>query len=204
MVFVPELEKITAEALPALTSWSDLCILVGELPDWLPRIALADSVFREVLILAEESTGSTSVPGGRRALLGTLDRVGFFLDRDPAAKPGHYLLHPAIRRTMLAELEHIDPGVGRTREELVHTGIRTVPAGVGAQLATWAVEGGDGQSLEGLWITYMPGELMTNPRSRSAYVEAPADKRAKWPALSYGAGLCAAFDPRRGSWTSTT
>lgn len=198
MVTVTEPEPITAEALPALTTWSDLCVVIGELPHWVPRIALAESVCRELLILAEESTGSACVPGGCRALLATLDRVGFFLERDAAAAPGRYVLHPEVRRTMLAELEHEDPGFANIRQELVHTGIRIVPAGIAAQLANWAFEGRDWQSLEALWITYSPAELMSNPRSRSAYVEAPAEQRAKWPGLSYGAGLCAAFDPASG------
>jgi len=198
MVTVTDLEPISVKGLPTVTSWSDLCMLVGDLPHWVPRIALADSVSRELLILAEESTGSICVPGGCRALLSTLERVGFFLDREAAATPGSYVLHPAVRRTMLAELEREDPGFGRIREELVHTGLRIIPAGLGAQLANWAWEGRDWESLEAVWMTYAPAELMSNPRSRSAYVEVPAEQRAKWPGLSYGAGLCAALDPASG------
>ena len=86
----------------------------------------------------------------------------------------------------------------------MHTGIRIVPAGLGAQLANWAFEGRDWQSLEALWITYSPAELMSNPRARSAYVEAPAEQRAKWPGSSYGAGLCVGLRPGvRADWTST-
>ncbi|HSK34882.1 MAG TPA: hypothetical protein VK903_15480 [Propionicimonas sp.] len=87
MVTVTDLEPISVKGLPTVTSWSDLCMLVGDLPHWMPRIALADCVSREVLILAAESTGSICVPGGCRALLSTLERVGFFLDREAAATP---------------------------------------------------------------------------------------------------------------------
>jgi DNA-binding NarL/FixJ family response regulator len=198
MVRVTELEPITGGAFPAATSWPELCRLAGDLPHWVPRIALAESVCRELLTLAQESTGSICVPGGCRGVLATLDRVGFFLERDAGAAPGRYVLHPEVRRTMLAELEHEDPGFANIRAELVHAGIRIVPAGIGAQLANWAFEGRDWQSLEALWITYSPAELMSNPRSRSAYGEAPAEERAKWPGLSYGSGLCAAFDPAAG------
>lgn len=198
MAIVTELEPIIAEALPALTSWRDFCVLVGELPDWVPRIALAESVTRELLILAEESTGSICVPGGCRALLASLDRCGFFLDRDDASVPGRYILEPEVRRIMLDELEREDPGFGRTREELVHTGVALIPVGLGAQLANWATEGRDWESFEALWIIYSPAELMSDPGARSAYAEAPADKRAKWPALSFGASLCSAYDPASG------
>ena len=198
MVTVIELEPITPAVLPALTSWSDLRQLAGDLPHWVPRIALSEVASRDLLILAEESTGSTCVPGGCRALLATLDRAGFFLERDPASTPGKYVLHPEVRRTMLAELEREDPGLATIRQELVQTGIRIVPAGLGAQLANWAFEGRDWQNLEALWITYSPGELMSNPRARSAYVEAPAEQRSRWPGLSYGAGLSSAFDPASG------
>jgi len=198
MVTVAELEPITTKFLPALTTWSDLCQLVGELPHWLPRIALAECACRELLILAEESTGSTCVPGGCRALLATLDRAGFFLEQDSASTPGRYVLHPEVRRTMLAELEREDPDLANIRTELVHTGLRIVPSGLGAQLANWAFEGRDWQSLEALWIAYSPADLMSHPRSRSAYSEAPAGQRSIWPALSYGAGMSAAFDPASG------
>ncbi|HEY3407144.1 MAG TPA: LuxR C-terminal-related transcriptional regulator [Propionicimonas sp.] len=198
MVTATEQEPITADALPALTTWSDLCQLVGDLPYWVPRIALAESVCRELLILAEESTGSTCVPGGCRALLTTLDRVGFFQERDPASTPGRYVLHPEVRRLMLAELERDDPGLANIRRELVQTGIRLVPVGVGAQLANWAFESRDWQSLEALWITYSPAELLSNPRARSAYVEASAEQRSRLPGLSFASGLASAFDPASG------
>ena len=198
MATAAELEPSVTEALPPLTSWDDLCLRVGDLPRWVPRIALAESISRELLILAEESTGSLCVPGGCRALLATLDRIGLFLDRDAAAAPGRYVLQPEVRRAMVDALEREDPGLATIRQELVHTGIRIVPSGLGAQLAAWALEGRDWQSLEALWSTYSPAELMSNPRSRSAYVEAPTDQRAKWPGLSYGAGLCSAFDPVSG------
>jgi len=198
MVTVTEQEPITTGVLPALTTWSDLCQLVGDLPHWVPRIALAESACRELLILAEESTGSTCVPGGCRALLTTLDRVGFFLDRDPASTPGRYVLHPDVRRTMLAELEREDPGLASIRRGLVRTGLRIVPSGLGAQLANWAFESRDWQSLEALWLTYSPAELMSNPRARSAYVEASSEQRSRWPGLSYATGLSSAFDPASG------
>ena len=198
MVTVTEQEPITTGVLPALTTWSDLCQLVGDLPHWVPRIALAESACRELLILAEESTGSTCVPGGCRALLTTLDRVGFFLDRDPASTPGRYVLHPDVRRTMLAELEREDPGLAGIRRGLVRTGLRIVPSGLGAQLANWAFESRDWQSLEALWLTYSPAELMSNPRARSAYVEASSEQRSRWPGLSYATGLSSAFDPASG------
>jgi DNA-binding NarL/FixJ family response regulator len=198
MVTDTELEPITADVQPALTSWSDLSLLVGDLPHWLPRISLAETVSRELLILAEESTGSTCVPGGCRALLATLERVGFFVDHDPATAPGHYVLRPDVSRIMLTELTRADPGLDPIREDLVHTGIRIVPRGLGAQLANWAFENRDWAALEALWITYSPAELMTNARSRSAYTEAPAEHRAKWPGLSYGTGLSTAFDPASG------
>ncbi len=99
---------------------------------------------------------------------------------------------------MLAELEREDPGLANIRRELVQTGIRLVPAGLGAQLANWAFESRDWRSLEALWITYSPAELMSNPRARSAYVEASAEQRSRWPGLSFATGVSSAFDPASG------
>ena len=74
MVTPTDVEPLAPDSMTTLT-WADLCALVGELPHWVPRIALAETVCRELLILAEESAGSTCVPGGCRALLATSDPV---------------------------------------------------------------------------------------------------------------------------------
>ena len=57
MVTPTDVEPLAPDSMTTLT-WADLCALVGELPHWVPRIALAETVCRELLILAGESAGS--------------------------------------------------------------------------------------------------------------------------------------------------
>jgi DNA-binding NarL/FixJ family response regulator len=153
--------------------WRDLFPDVAGLPGWLPRIALAELVSRELLVVAEDSSGSSCVPGGCSALLARLE-------------------------AMLAELRLDDPDLTRTRHELLTAGLARRYPSLAIQLANWACESRDWSALETLWGTYSPGVLLANRRVRAAYAEAPPERRAALPALSYGAALTGAFDPVTG------
>jgi DNA-binding NarL/FixJ family response regulator len=165
----------------------------------LPRIALADVVTRELLIVGEESSGATCIPGGCTALLAALEAGGAFIERQSDAFLGQYRLRPEVRTAMRAELRVDDPDLDRTRRALLRGGLARHYPTLAVQLANWAFECRDWVILEHLWGTYSAGVLLADPRVRFAYAEAPEEQRSRLPGLTYGSALAAAFNPTTGN-----
>ncbi len=180
-------------------SWRDLIGRARDLPGWLPRIALADVITRELLIVGEESAGSTCVPGGCTTLLARLESGGAFVECEADTVRGQYRLRPDVRESMLDALRAEGHDLAPIRRELLLSGLNRRYPALAVQLANWAFEGRDWGTLEYLWGTYSAGVLLADPRVRAAYAEAPEDQRAVLPGLSYGAALSAAFNPTTGN-----
>lgn len=177
------------------SSGQDSMAEAGGWPLWLPRVSMADFCSIEVLLTVALSAGVEVSRGGARAILARMEAAGFF--REPAVG-GVFLLRPEVEATMLAELERTERGIVRLRRQLSAAGLAQPAGGIGAQLAKWGLESGDWESLEVVWRTYSPGDLVADSAVRAGYAAVPTEVRAKHPGLSFAAAVASAYEPKSG------
>lgn len=177
------------------SSWQDSMAEADGWPLWLPRVGLADFCSVEVLLTVALSAGAEISRGGARAILAKMEEAGLF--REPAVG-GVFLLRPEVVASMVAELERTERGIERLRQQLSAAGLAQPAGGIGPQLAKWALESEDWASLEAVWRTYSPGELVADPGVRAGYAAVPTEVRAKHPGLSVAAAVASAREPQSG------
>lgn len=164
-------------------------VLPDDLPDWLPRIALATEVSAELLGLAAASAHGSIPPDGGAALLDRLADAGLLVEDGDGART----LLPAARLALLDRLSARGLDQETVRSELLTTGLgRTLP-GAASQLVEWAHEARDFAALERLWQLHSPAVLMADPRSRRGFSSVPLRQRALRPALGYAAAIAAGY-----------
>lgn len=176
-------------------SWQDSMAEAGGWPSWLPRVSMADFCSIEVLLTVASSAGAEVSRGGARAILARMEEAGFF--REPAVA-GVFLLRPEVEARMLAELDRTERGVERLRQQLSAAGLAQPAGGIGAQLAKWALESQDWASLEAVWRTHSPGDLVADPGVGAGYAAVPTEVRASHPGLSFAAAVASAYEPEAG------
>ena len=176
-------------------SWKDLSDVAGAMPDWLPRVALAEYCSIGVLVVAAASADVVMPPGSGPRLLSMMDGAGFLLEPGAEMVAGARVLRPEVREVMLAELEQSEPAVAEVRRELLAAGLATPADGLGPQLTKWAVDAGDWASLETIWVTHPAADLVLDPGTRGVFAGVPPDIRAALPALSFAQAMAAAYDP---------
>jgi DNA-binding CsgD family transcriptional regulator len=158
-------------------------------------VGVADFCSVEVLLTAALSAGEEISRGGARAILAKMESAGLFRD---SAVGGVFLLRPEVEATMLAELERTERGIERLRQQLSAAGLAQPTRGIGPELAKWALESGDSASLEAVWRTYSPGDLVADSGVRAGYAAVPTEVRAKHPGLSFAAAVASAYEPQSG------
>lgn len=166
------------------------------LPEWFDRTALAETCSGDLLGIAAASAGAELPVGAGPAALARMDAAGLLEPADAAAPVR--TLDPGVREAMLAGIEATGPGVHGVRRELLAAGLARTPAGLGPQLAKWAVDTGDWAGLNAVWLAYPPAELVVDPEVRAAYAAVPTQQRAVIPGLSFAAALSSAYDPQAG------
>ena len=176
-------------------SWRDLAAESGAMPEWLPRVAMADNCSSEGLIVAAASAGDGVSPAEAAAVLTTMDSAGLFLERPGEPAAGGRTLRPEVLELMLAELERTPPGGAAVRRELLAAGLDYPAGGLGPQLAKWALDAGDWASLGVVWMSHNTGELVVDPRTRTSYAAVPPMLRARFPGLSFAQAVASAYDP---------
>jgi len=176
-------------------SWQDSMAEAGGWPTWLPRVSMADFCSIEVLLTVALSAGAEVSRGGARAILARMEEAGLF--REPAVG-GVFLLRPEVEARMLAELDRTERGIERLRQQLSAAGLAQPAGGIGAQLAKWALQSGDWASLEAVWRTYSPGDLVADSAVGAGYAAVPTEVRANHPGLSFAAAVASAYEPKSG------
>ncbi len=167
----------------------------GLLPEWLPRVAMADICSTEVLVTAATSAGVGLSPAHAATLLSMMDAAGLFGEADAEQRAGVRLLRPEVLDAMRAELETTEPGVGVVRRELLAAGLEDPGGELGSQLAKWALDAGDWASLEAVWMTHSMGDLIIDPTTRAAFTNVPPALRARFPGLSFAQAAASAYEP---------
>jgi DNA-binding NarL/FixJ family response regulator len=170
----------------------DAAEAVAGLPDWLPRVAVADAVSTDLFLVAATSAGGSCAPGGCHLLLGRLHDAGL-LAPDQHHSGGHQL-RPHARQALLGRLEDSGLDPAGVRRDMLAAGLRLSPPDLVGQLAEWAQEARDWAGLETLWLGQSPAVLMRDDRVRHAFCTVPAEQRAERPTLSYAAALAGAYD----------
>lgn len=180
-------------AVPTEPFLPDPVAAAEDLPAWLPRVALAEACTSEVLTVAAASTGEGLSAKKAAGLLAAMDAAGLLLE--PVDDSGAPTLRPEARTDMLATLERTQPGVEGVRRELLAAALAHPAGRLGHQLALWALEAGDWDSLALVWQTHTSSELTRDAATRAGFAAVAPEVRARLPQLSFAAAMANAYEP---------
>jgi len=168
-----------------------------DVPPWLGRLAIAERVTAELLVLVCEGSGEQP-PKDIGGLLAGLTADGWLRSDAGDATGQTYLLDEDRRNAMLAVLEELPGGIRQVREDLIRRGLAGAPHSLSGQLAVWAHENADWTALSELWMRFPPAIWSTMPQSAvRVFAQVPPEARREHPALSQAAAMTAALDPDR-------
>ena len=186
-----------AAQLPSHRSAVRPIVSTAELPEWLGRIAVAETVTGALLSLVAEASGA-GVPRDLPALLDLLTADGVLDKDDPDTDSGDFRLTPTIRQAMLEELCRLPGGVHEVRSVLIRVGLAHPRRSLAGQLAIWAHQNADWASLSDVWLAYPSAIWATIPHTVvPVFTHVPAKARQAYPVLTQAAAMTAALDPAR-------
>jgi len=165
------------------------------LPEWLPRIALADRVDDDLLRMAAASAGAPLDHAQLDDLWRRLGRAGLLTPAGSGPEP--HSLKPGVREFMLAHLDHTPGRLARVRHELLMAGLQLSAPGTGSQLIRWAWQAADWSALE-LLLLHLPPEFEPPPLDPRLWMtRIPRQARLAHPLLSLPHAAASAIDASR-------
>jgi DNA-binding CsgD family transcriptional regulator len=167
----------------------------NDLPGWLARLALAEAVTADLLVLVSGASDS-SPPEDARKFVADLTERGI-LQPDAGDPLGmSFLVAPDLKQSMLEELGHLPGGVQQVRDDLVNYGLTNAPPSLLGQLAIWARQNASWAALALLWLRIPPLAWVTSgPAAIAAFADLPAGARRAHPALTQAAAVTAGLSP---------
>jgi DNA-binding CsgD family transcriptional regulator len=171
-----------------------------DLPDWLAKIAVAEAVSADLLVLVAGASG-VSPPDDVALFIRDLVERGILHRKVGEVAEANLLVDDDLHSSMLDELNHLPGGVHQVRDELLHHGLSSAPPALPSllgQLAIWAGQNEDWTALAELWLRYPPLTWANaGPKAIEVFAGVPAHARRTHPALTQGAAVTAGLTPAK-------
>lgn len=168
-----------------------------DLPGWLAKIALAEAVVADLLVLVAGASNALQPEDVNEFISDLVERGILRPDADDETGAS-FLLDQDLRTSMLEELNRFPGGVEQVREDLLHYGLTSAPPSLLGQLAIWARQNASWAVLAELWLRYPPLVWANaGPKAVEVFAEAPTGARRAHPVLTQAAAVTAGLNPTR-------
>jgi len=168
-----------------------------DLPGWLAKLAVAEAVSPDVLVLVSGASHD-SLPGDASEFIAELQERGVLLAGGDGNTGASFMVEPELQTSMLEELSRLPGGVQQVREDLLDYGLANASPSLIGQLVLWAGQNANWAVLARLWLRY-PALTWANAGSRvvGVFADVPDAARRAHPALTQAAAVMAGLDPAR-------
>jgi DNA-binding CsgD family transcriptional regulator len=168
-----------------------------DLPGWLARLAVADTVTADVLVLVAGACNAAP-PADVSEFIDQLVERDLLRPEVDDHTGTRFRMEPALRKGLLEELAQLPGGVQQVRDDLLRYGLAAGPPSLLGQLVIWAGEDSNWAVLAQLWLRYPPLTWANAGSDAIAvFADIPAAARRAHPALTQAAAVMTGLNPAR-------